>query len=118
MSFQTINLFDPNYLFVCYRISKIPTIFFNINNSSYLFSIIPLIVQIFALLFYIEFFEYNFCNLNQNTKKNILLREKKEKDEQDKNDDIIIELQHGYNLIENENETDEEKDLISDQKID
>ena len=31
--------------------------------------------QILSLLFYLEIVEYNFCNLNKNTKRNILLRE-------------------------------------------
>ena len=35
-------------------------------------------MQIIVLLFYLEIFEFNFCGLNRNTKKNILLREKEE----------------------------------------
>ena len=41
-------------------------------------SLIPIFFQILSLLFYLEILEYNFCKLNKNTKKNILLREKNE----------------------------------------
>ena len=34
--------------------------------------------QIVSLLFYLEILEFNFCNLNKNTKRNIMLREEEE----------------------------------------
>ena len=66
---QTINLFNPNYILVCYEISKISNILYHIEDLSVLLSIIPYIFQIIALLFYLEIFEFNFCDLNKNTKK-------------------------------------------------
>lgn len=54
--------------------------------------------QILSLLFYLEILEYNFCNLNKDTKRNIELREnddmkKKLTNESfiEINDDLIIE---------------------------
>ena len=76
LEFQTINLFNPNFIFVCYEISKIANILIYIEDLFDLLIIIPYIFQIIILLFYIEIFEFNFCDLNKNTKKNILLREK------------------------------------------
>ena len=48
----------------------------NDNTDSYnYFFLIPFVFQLLSLLFYLEILEYNFCKLNVNTKKNILLRE-------------------------------------------
>ena len=43
-----------------------------LNNLLFL---IPAFFQIVSLLFYLEILEFNFCNLNKNTKRNIMLRE-------------------------------------------
>ena len=45
---------------ICYR---------EMENKYY--TIIPFVFQILALLFYFEILEFNFCNLNYNTAKNI-----------------------------------------------
>ena len=109
LEFQTLNLFDPNYLFVCYEISKIANILSYAENLLNYLSIIPYVFQIIALLFYVEIFEYNFCDLNKNTKKNILLREKEEINNNHTDEgDIIVELKDGY-IITNK-EYDNEKD--------
>ena len=47
-------------------------------DKKYLFFLIPAFFQIISLLFYLEIFEFNFCNLNKNTKRNIMLREEEE----------------------------------------
>ena len=36
------------------------------------------LIPAFFLLFYLEILEFNFCNLNKNTKRNIMLREEEE----------------------------------------
>ena len=77
LEIQTINVFNPNHLFVCYEICNIVDILISAEKYEF-FSIIPFILQIIVLLFYLEIFEFNFCGLNRNTKKNILLREKEE----------------------------------------
>ena len=46
-----------------------------LNNLLFL---IPAFFQIVSLLFYLEILEFNFCNLNRNTKRNIMLREEEE----------------------------------------
>ena len=119
LEFQTINLFNPNYLFVCYEISKIPHILFYAENLLDFLSIIPYIFQIIALLFYVEIFEFNFCNLNQNTKKNILLREKEDINNNDiDKDDIVVELNDGYLIINKENEKERKSELLPEEKKD
>ena len=118
LAFQTLNLFDPNYLFVCYSISKIANIPFYLESLLDYLIIIPYIFQIIVLLFYVEIFEYNFCGLNKNTKKNILLREKEEINNNDiDKDDIIVELKDGYFITnESDNETDKKNILLPEEK--
>ena len=90
--------------------------FFYIENLSQLFILIPFTFQIIALLFYIEIFEFNFCGLNKNTKKNILLREKEDIRNTDyKNEDIIVELKEGY-LITDKEETNGKNGLIPEEE--
>ena len=48
------------------------------KNKYYLFFLIPAFFQILSLLLFLEFLEFNFCNLNKNTKRNIMLRENQE----------------------------------------
>ena len=68
-------------------------------DKKYLFFLIPAFFQIISLLFYLEIFEFNFCNLNKNTKRNIMLREEEE-----------MLLRNNTNVSEIEVEID--KDLI------
>ena len=68
-------------------------------DKKYLFFLIPAFFQIISLLFYLEIFEFNFCNLNRNTKRNIMLREEEE-----------MLLRNNTNVSEIEVEID--KDLI------
>ena len=106
LEFQTINLFNPNFIFVCYEISKIANILIYIEDLFDLLIIIPYIFQIIILLFYIEIFEFNFCDLNKNTKKNILLREREEIIiDGEKKEDILVELKEGYFVVNKENES-------------
>ena len=46
--------------------------------KNYLYFLIPVFFQLLSLLFYLEILEFNFCNLNKNTKRNIMLREEEE----------------------------------------
>ena len=66
---------SPNHILISYEISKILIVLTNPGLDNRWISLIPIIFQFLSLLFYLEIFEYNFCNLNKNTKKNIELRE-------------------------------------------
>ena len=48
------------------------------NKTIYILFLIPAFFQIIILLFYLEILEFNFCNLNRNTRRNIMLREEEE----------------------------------------
>ena len=76
--------------------------------------LIPAFFQILSLLFFLEILEFNFCHLNKNTKRNIMLREEAEKmifnnDGNDLNsvgsdieisDDLIINMKQEANNFE------------------
>ena len=113
LELETINIFDPNYIFVTYEISRIADILLNAEGLTDWLSIIPFTFQIIILLFYLEIFEFNFCNLNKNTKRNIRLRERKDtsilNDEKEIN---VIELNQGYYLKDKE-EIEEKEQSIS-----
>ena len=108
---QTINIFDPNHLLVCYEISNIFEILYKAKNLHEYLSIIPFIIQIIILLFYLEIFEFNFCELNRNTKRNIQLREREETTEiedEPEQDINIIELENNYLIHFKEEKSDKE----------
>ena len=65
-----------------------------LNNLLFL---IPAFFQIVSLLFYLEILEFNFCNLNKNTKRNIMLRE--EEDMLLRNNTNISEIEIDKDLI-------------------
>ncbi len=65
----------PNHMLISYEISKLSNVLIKSTSLNKWLSIIPFILQFMSLMFFLEIFEYNFCNLNKNTKKNIDLRE-------------------------------------------
>ena len=110
LEIKTLSLFSINHIFVCTEISKISEILLNANNLNDWLSIIPFTLQIIILLFHLEIFEYNFCDLNKNTKRNIQLRERNESlNIDDMKGANIIELKHGY-FINDEDEKEHKKE--------
>ena len=110
MELQTLSLFTPNHIYVCYEISKISEILLNAANIIDWLSIIPFTFQIITLLFYLEIFEFNFCGLNKNTKRNIQSRERDESlNINDMKGANFIELMQGY-FIQYEKEKDYKKE--------
>ena len=72
----------PNHMIMADNIYLFVFLLFNLTKKEReLFSIIPFCFQIFALLFYYEILELNFCGLNKNTIKNIQSREEIEDNE-------------------------------------
>ena len=97
LEMETLSKFSINHILACYELSKIPGIF--VENETLLdwLSIIPALLQVIILFFYLEIFEYDFCNLNKNTKRNIKAREKKDNFDLIKDDkDELIEMISGY----------------------
>ena len=83
--------YSPNHMLIAYVINKIRVILLDKTRTDYyhLFCIIPFVFQMLSLLFYLEILEFNFCNLNKNTKRNIQLREKEEMDPNKKTENVI-----------------------------
>ena len=111
---QTLNIFNPNYIFVCYEISKLPQILLMADTINDWLSIIPFSLQIIILLFYLEIFEFNFCNLNKNTKRCIQSREREETSNLEEiKGTNLIELMHGYYIKDKETKDEDEHEEIS-----
>ena len=78
-----LEYFSFNHVFISHLLYKIVIGFIqsvsNLNlYKKYLYFLIPAFFQIISLLFYLEILEFNFCNLNKNTKRNIMLRVEEE----------------------------------------
>ena len=96
-------------------------IFYQDNQNKY-YTLIPFVLQILALLFYFEILEFNFCNLNKNTAKNIQIREEEESKER-QSVSSGIDINNEYFLDENgfnpndESDIDENEGMNSDKKF-
>ena len=85
-----LNNLEPDFIAVSYVFSKIPITILETEGSMKKWLIILIsIFQIIFLLFYLEIFEYNFCSLNRNTKKNIIKREISETNQTHKNEILL-----------------------------
>ena len=76
-----VNVLTPNHNVIASEIGKMFVLIFSHiqsgdKDNNYFLFLIPFVFQILSLLFYLEILEYNFCDLNKNTKRNIQLREK------------------------------------------
>ena len=65
----------PNHMLISYEISKLSNVLIKSNSEYRWYSIILFVFQFISLLFFLEILEYNFCDLNFNTIKNIQERE-------------------------------------------
>ena len=91
-----LQYFSANHLLVSFALNNLVnfTIICSSNEDKYyFFFLIPAVFQITSLLFFLEILEFNFCNLNKNTKRNIMLREENEMVSRDsKASDIEIDI--------------------------
>ena len=91
-----LQYFSANHLLVSFALNNLVnfTIICSSNEYKYyFFFLIPAVFQITSLLFFLEILEFNFCNLNKNTKRNIMLREENEMVSRDsKASDIEIDI--------------------------
>ena len=68
----------PNHMIITDELHVYEGLIFYKERPNKYYSLFPFVFQILALLFYFEILEFNFCNLNINTIKNIQDRERKE----------------------------------------
>ena len=67
----TLESLSPNHMMISYAISKMANILANSQSNKKWLSLILFAILFIILLFFLEIFEFNFCNLNKNTKRNI-----------------------------------------------
>ena len=67
----TLESLSPNHMMISYAISKMANILANSQSNKKWHSLILFAILFIILLFFLEIFEFNFCNLNKNTKRNI-----------------------------------------------
>ena len=100
-----LDYFTPNHIMISYELIKIYYVLKNSPCENRWYSIILFILQFLILMFYLEIFEFNFCKLNKNCKRNIMLRAGTEELIDDKTDksnrSTMIELGIGYVINEN-----------------
>ena len=74
IEFLILDKLTPNYIIICYEIGKIPSSLYYYEGWEKWIALVVAILQIISFLFYFEIFEFNFCSLNKNTKRNITKR--------------------------------------------
>lgn len=105
-----------NHMLISYEISKLSNILLNSTHEYKWYTLIPFVFQFISLMFFLEVFELNFCDLNKNTRKNIQIRENKDMDMRDSiNSNNYTEIK-GY-LIENDNDINDEKNIIPEKEM-
>ena len=67
----TLDNLTPNHMMISYEIGKLVNNLAMSKSKMKWHSIILFVFQFIILLFFLEIFEFNFCKLNENTKKNI-----------------------------------------------
>ena len=91
----------PNHTIITDELYVFIRLFFYKDKPNKFYTLIPFAFQILALLFYFEILEFNFCNLNRNTIKNIENRERKEKEKR-KSFPSRIDLNNQYYIVDDD----------------
>ena len=99
-SLITLLLFylRPNHMIITDEIHVYLGMILYKKKPNKVYSVIPFVFQMLALLFYFEILELNFCGLNTNTAKNIKARGDAENDEDSSDSISRIELEDQYIL--------------------
>ena len=97
-----LDYFSPNHMMISYELIKIYHVLMKSPSENKYYSLIFFVLQFLILMFYLEIFEFNFCKLNENTKRNVQQRAGSEDLIDDKSSksqrSTIIELGTGYIL--------------------
>ena len=123
LDFLILKELTPNFVIIAYGLARIPSSIIKLESEYRWIILVISIFQVIFILFYLEIIEYNFCNLNKNTKRNISERELKLENyiKANENVDITDEITiNGYDITEgfkNEDrkltESSEEEDNIN-----
>ena len=109
----TLRDLTTNHILISNELSKLLNILLYNEHKNKWFTIIPFVFQFLSLMFFLEIFEFNFCKLNKNTKKSILLRENKDMNNQERlSHNSIAEIQdYLINDVNENNENNFEKTI-------
>ena len=94
----------PNHMIITDELYVFIKLIFYKDNPNKYYTIVGFTLQIITLLFYFEILEFNFCNLNINTAKNIQIREGKDIDLR-QSIRSNIELENQYYIKENDRQS-------------
>ena len=110
-----LDYFTPNHMLIAYELLKVYYVLTKSPSPNKWYSIILFVFKFLILMFYLEIFEFNFCNLNENTKKNIMSRAGLEEliDNGKRTRNITIELETGYIINESKSRKSNELEILN-----
>ena len=97
LSMINIYYFSPNFILISYHLSKFAKILIDLikDKPGKLYCLIFFAIQFFSLMIYLEIIELNFCNLNNNTRRNINLRGLLDISGENGRDSTVIDIKIG-----------------------
>ena len=111
----TLESLSPNHMMISYAISKMANILANSQSNKKWLSLILFAILFIILLFFLEIFEFNFCNLNKNTKRNIEERSLASMDMRESISSVNNELEiDGYSFHQENQANNNEMQILND----
>ena len=103
----------PNHMMISYEIGKIANILYSSKSRRKWHSLILFAIQFIILLFFLEVFEFNFCNLNKNTRRNIEERSLTSMDMRESINSVNELDIEGYSIRPENNENTNEMQILN-----
>ena len=110
LEMKIVDMLGPCFVYVSIEISYIPSTIMSIKNNNRWIVLALSLLQILFILFYLEILEYNFCSLNNNTRKHISERERKQSSDESNDIDYEIDIK-GYDISDTLKKQEKIKDL-------
>ena len=111
----TLESLSPNHMMISYEISKVANILANSQSNKKWLSLILFAILFIILLFFLEIFEFNFCNLNKNTNLNIEERSLASMDMRESISSVNNELEiDGYSFHQENQANNNEMQILND----
>ena len=104
----------PNHMIITDEIHVYIGLIFYKDKPNKYYTLIPFVFQMLALMFYFEILEFNFCNLNLNTAKNIHMRGDMEDLSDCSRKSIVSTIELGDQYYLKNNETKNEGEFLYD----
>ena len=82
------------------------------DDPGKLYILVFFAIQFFSLMIYLEIFELNFCNLNENTRRNINLRGLLDVSGETGRDSTVIEINKDYFIDKSEIDDKKEPNIV------